>query len=76
MGIYEIGNDADTMKIRKTVGLLPENVGLYDELNAYDNLDFYGRLYERSEEPRKEGIGHFPKMLGLWEKRDLLAGTF
>lgn len=29
-------------------GLLPENVGLYDELSAYDSLDFYGRHYDLS----------------------------
>lgn len=76
VGGYEIGNDADSMRIRKIIGLLPENVGLYDDLSAYDNLDFYGRLYECTEQQRREGVEHFLKLLGLWEKRDLLAGTF
>jgi len=76
IGDYEIGNSGDSQKIRKIIGLLPENVGLYDELSAYKNLDFYGRLYECSEGQRKERIEHFLKMLGLWEKRDLAAGTF
>jgi ABC-2 type transport system ATP-binding protein len=76
VGGYQIGNNTDSMKIRKIVGLLPENVGLYDDLSAYDNLDFYGRLYECPEQQRKENIEHFLKMLGLWEKRGLPAGTF
>ena len=42
IGGYEVGNEADSLKIRKLIGLVPDNVGLYDSLSAYDNLDFYG----------------------------------
>ncbi|MGD0478333.1 MAG: ABC transporter ATP-binding protein [Nitrososphaerales archaeon] len=73
---YEVGDDADSMKIRKIIGLVPDNVGLYDDLTAYDNLDFYGKLYKCTETQRKENIQRFLKMLGLWEKKDAAAGTF
>jgi len=76
IGGYEVGKDADAMEIRKLVGLLPENVGLYGELSAYENLDFYGRLYGVNEQDRRERIERFLKMLGLWEKRDVPAGVF
>ncbi len=76
IGDYEVGNSADSQKIRRIIGLLPENVGLYDDLSAYKNLDFYGRLYKRTKEQRKERIEYFLKMLGLWNKRNLAAGTF
>ena len=72
----EVGNERDTMKIRKLIGLVPDNVGLYDSLSAYRNLDFYGRLYGCPEAQRKENIQRFLTMLGLWEKRDVAAGTF
>jgi len=76
IGGYEIGNDADSLKIRKLIGLVPDNVGLYDSLSAYDNLDFYGKLYDCTEQQRKENIQRFLTMLGLWEKKDVAAGTF
>jgi ABC-2 type transport system ATP-binding protein len=76
IGDYEIGNSADQQKIRRIIGLLPENVGLYDDLSAYKNLDFYGRLYKCTEQQRRERIEYFLKMLGLWDKRNLSAGTF
>jgi ABC-2 type transport system ATP-binding protein len=76
IGGYEVGKSADSQKIRGIVGLLPENVGLYEDLSAYKNLDFYGRLYKCSEEQRRERIEYFLKMLGLWDKRNLTAGTF
>lgn len=73
---FEIGNSADHKKIRSIIGLLPENVGLYDDLSAYRNLDFYGRLYKVPQPQRQERIERFLKLLGLWEKKDLAAGTF
>jgi ABC-2 type transport system ATP-binding protein len=76
VGGYEIGNDLNSLKIRSIVGFLPDNVGLYEELSAYKNLDFYGRLYERTEQQRKESIERFLRLLGLWEKKDLPVGTF
>lgn len=73
---YDTSDESESLKIRKLIGLLPENVGLYDDLSAYKNLDFYGKLYDCSLSKRKENIEHFLKMLGLWEKRDVSAGTF
>jgi ABC-2 type transport system ATP-binding protein len=76
IGEYDTRKDGDCQKIRKMIGLLPENAGLYDELSAYRNLDFYGRLYKRTDAQRKESIEYFLRMLGLWDRRDAPAGTF
>jgi len=73
---YNVGNESDSLKIRKLIGLVPDNVGLYDDLSAYDNLDFYGKLYDCPDAQRKENIQRFLTLLGLWEKRDVMAGTF
>jgi ABC-2 type transport system ATP-binding protein len=76
IGGYDLGKESDSLKIRKLIGLVPDNVGLYDNLTAYDNLDFYGKLYDCPESQRKENIERFLKMLGLWERKDVAAGTF
>ncbi|MHB1907242.1 MAG: ABC transporter ATP-binding protein [Nitrososphaerales archaeon] len=76
IGGFEVGNEADSLKIRKMIGFVPDNVGLYEELSAYKNLDYYGKLYDCSEKQRKENIQRFLTMLGLWEKRDVSAGSF
>jgi ABC-2 type transport system ATP-binding protein len=64
------------LKIRKIIGIVPDNVGLYNELTAYENLDFYAKLYETPVKLRKQNIEKFLKMLGLWDKKDATAGTF
>jgi ABC-2 type transport system ATP-binding protein len=76
IGNYTIDKQEDCLRIRKMVGFLPENVGLYDSLSAYRNLDFYGQLYEVPESKRKENIERLLKLLGIWERREDAAGTF
>lgn len=76
VGGYDISNEPDSLKLRKIIGILPENTGLYDKLSAYKNIDFYGKLYGCPEQQRKENIERLLKMLGLWEKRDVLVGGF
>ena len=73
---YDVGKSKDSLSIRKIIGLVPDNVGLYGELSAYKNLDFYGKLYECSESTRKENIERLLGMLGIWDKRDVPVGTF
>jgi ABC-2 type transport system ATP-binding protein len=73
---YQIGNGADSLAIRKLIGLVPDNVGLYEELSAYENLDYYGKLYECPEGEREERIEYFLKMLDLWEKREQPVSDF
>ncbi len=68
IGDYDISKKEDQIKIRRMIGLSPENVGLYESLSAYKNLDFYARLYKRTETQRKEDIEHFLRLLGLWER--------
>lgn len=73
---YDIGTEENALKIRKIIGLVPDNVGLYESLTAYENLDYYGTLYRLSDAKRKESNEYFLKLLGLWEKRDVLVGSF
>jgi ABC-2 type transport system ATP-binding protein len=73
---YHIGNKADSLAIRKLIGLVPDNIGLYEELSAYENLDFYGKLYECPVGPRKERIEYYLKMMDLWEKRDQSISSY
>lgn len=76
IGDLSISRKEDAVKIRRTLGIVPENVGLYEELSAFKNLDFYGKLYGLPEAQRRENINHLLEELGLWEVRDKAVGTF
>lgn len=76
VGGYDVAKEGDSLKIRQMIGVVPDNVGLYEPLSAYKNLDLYGRLYGMSEAKRRESIERYLTMLGLWEKKEVAAGTF
>jgi len=76
VGGFSVEKEADCLQIRKIVGFLPENVGLYDSLSAYRNLDFYGRLYEVPDGKRSENIERLLQLLGIWDRRGEAVGTF
>lgn len=73
---HRIDNKEEQLNIRRAVGILPENVGLYEDLTAYANLDFYGKMYDCPERQRRDGIERLLKALEMWERRDQLVGTF
>jgi len=69
---YELGRqDTD---IRRSVGILTETPGMYDNLSAFFNLEIYARLYE-VKDPAGQ-VEKYLRMLGLWERRHDAAGTF
>ncbi len=69
---YEVGKD--DIEIRRNVGILTEQPGMYDRLSALRNLQIYGRLYEVSDIDGQ--VERYLHMLGLWERRQDPVGTF
>jgi ABC-2 type transport system ATP-binding protein len=75
VGDFDVDREEDRLKIRKMVGYLPGDVGLYENQSAYKNLDFYGKLYEVPSAEREERIKRLLQLLGIWErKEDAVAG--
>jgi len=64
----------DDTQIRRTVGILTETPGMYDNLNADYNLRMFASLYEVKDIPGQ--VEKYLRMLGLWERRFDEVGTF
>lgn len=60
--------------LRKSVGVVLENDGLYERLTAYDNLEYYAQLYDVSD--RKGRIKELLEFVGLYERRNEKVGDF
>ncbi|HDK27319.1 MAG TPA: ABC transporter ATP-binding protein [Candidatus Atribacteria bacterium] len=65
----------DDMEIRRLIGYLPEDFGLYPNLTVYENLNFAAGLYKISRGERKDKIGELLEFFDLREKKDVLAST-
>jgi ABC-2 type transport system ATP-binding protein len=69
---FQVGRQ-DT-EIRRSVGILTETPGMYDNLSAEFNLEIYANLYE-VKDPKGQ-VEKYLRMLGLWERRHDEAGVF
>lgn len=76
IGDYDVSDAKEAMKIRKMIGIVHDNVGLYESLSPYENLEFYGRMYETEQSKLKENIEKYLKALDLWDNRDKTVGSF
>ncbi len=57
-------------EIRKRVGYLPEEMGFYDQLSAYENLNFYARLFGIPKRERENRIEELLERVGLLERKN------
>ncbi len=61
-------NLAEDDEARKKVGVVLENDGLYENLSAFDNLEYYAQLYDVSN--RKEKIEDLLRFVGLYGRNE------
>ncbi|HSR34910.1 MAG TPA: ABC transporter ATP-binding protein [Anaerolineae bacterium] len=66
-----LGFDTRTQadEVRTYSGALLEHSGLYEQLSAEDNLEFYGRVWRLPKAERQARIGELLNHIGLWERR-------
>jgi ABC-2 type transport system ATP-binding protein len=68
-------NGADVVKnpigARRSVGLLTDNVGLYENLTAKQNLSFFAELSDLRSFESSKRIDELLQLVGLTEKRDV-----
>jgi len=73
-----LGFDTRTQadEVRTRTGALLEHPGVYEQLTAEDNLEFYGRVWRMPAAERQARIKELLTNMGLWERRKERAGTW
>ncbi len=71
----DVTDPSQVREVRRLVGVLPEEAGLYGDLSAARTLEFFGRLYRMSKAARSERTELLLTRLGLWGRRDDPAAT-
>ena len=73
-----LGFDTQTQgdKVRTRTGALLEHPGLYEQLSAEDNLEFYGRIWRMPATERQARIKELLTHMGVWERRKERVGTW
>lgn len=66
----------DTDPKKRRIGLVPQDLALYDELSALQNLRFFGALYDLTPTALENAIRSALELVGLAERAKDRVGTF
>lgn len=66
----------NTIECKKNIGVVPQEISLYDDFSAYDNLMFWGSLYQIPKKKLKENISKILNLIGLEDRKDDLIKTY
>ncbi len=60
----------DPMAVRRVIGFMPDDFGVYDGMKVWEFLDFFAVAYQIPRAHRKQIIGQVLELLDLTHKRD------
>ena len=66
----------DTLGVRRAIGVVPQEIALYDALSARQNLEFWGRLYDMRGKALAQRIDEVLEQVGLADRAKDKVKTF
>ncbi len=63
-------------EIRKILGVVPQEIALYTDLTAEENLQFFGKVYKLPNHLLKKKVDEVLEQIGLTERRKDIVKTF
>ena len=67
--------DESNPTLKQRLGYLPDDFPLYDDLNVWDYLDYFARLYRLREPRRSQRLREVLELVQLTNKRNSLIAT-
>jgi len=78
-GIVEINGlsiEKESNEIKKIIGLVPQEIALYETLTPIENLRFFGKMYGLEKDRLKRRTDECLSLMGLDKSRNKLIKTF
>lgn len=66
----------DAKKIKNKIGYIPQDLAIYDNLKAWENVELFTSLYGLKGNERKKAIDESLDFVGLLERKNSFAKTF
>ena len=55
--------------VKKNIGIIPQNLAIYNEFKAYENVEYFGRIYGLKGQDLKDSVRQALEFTGLWERK-------
>jgi len=66
----------DPMAVRQVIGVVPQDIALYEDLTAQENLVFWGQMYGLSGKPLTARVDEVLEQIGLTDKAKNRVKTY
>jgi ABC-2 type transport system ATP-binding protein len=66
----------EPMSVKEAIGVVPQEIALYEDLSARENLNFWGKMYGLRGAPLKERVDEVLEIIGLAERQKGRVGKF
>lgn len=63
-------------EIKKDIGIVPQEIALFEDLTAEENITYFGKLYGLKGVLLKERVTETLNFVGLWEKRKIFPKKY
>jgi ABC-2 type transport system ATP-binding protein len=74
IGGHSVNKDA--MAVKRIIGIVPQDIALYEELSAWENLLFWGRMYGMGGAALKQRVAEVLEEVGLADKAKQRVKTY
>jgi len=64
------------LQLRRTIGIVPQELAIYGDLTARENLTFFGQLYGIEHTELQQRVAQILTSIGLTDRADDRAGQF
>src|SRR5690242_17556210 len=66
----------EPMAVRQVIGVVPQDLALYEDLSARENLSFWGQMYNLGSKTLKARIDEILEQIGLSDKANQRVKTY
>jgi ABC-2 type transport system ATP-binding protein len=66
----------DPQAVKAQIGVVPQEIAIYEDLSAYENLVFWGKMYGLRGKALRQRVGEVLELIGLTDRQKGRAGKF
>jgi len=66
----------DPQSVKAALGVIPQEIALYDDLSARENLTFWGKMYDMRGATLKQRVNEVLDLIGLTENQRIRVSKF